>query len=46
MLNRIGLPAVGEDVRDQGDALICGEGKINQVFPRWDAATREKSTGQ
>ena len=34
--NRAGLIAVGEDGRDQGDTLSCGEGKIDQALPRWN----------
>ena len=36
--NRVGLIAVGEDGRDQGDTLGCDEGSIDQALPRWDTA--------
>lgn len=36
MLNRLGVTAVGEDVRDQGDALIRSERTIGKALPNWD----------
>ena len=45
-VDRLSFTAVGEDVHDQGDARICGEGTINQAFPRWNAAARAKPVSQ
>ena len=46
MLNHLSIIAVGEDIRDQGDALIRAEGTINQAFPDWNSAAREKVVRQ
>lgn len=40
--NHFSFIAVGEDGCNQGDAFIRGKGAIDQLFPRWNAATREK----
>jgi len=45
VLDRLSFIAA-EDVYEQGDALACGEGTINQAFPRWNPATREKTVRQ
>jgi len=44
-LDHFDFIAVGEDGLYQGDALICGEGTINQALPRWNAAVRDESVG-
>jgi hypothetical protein len=41
-LDRLCFIAVGEYVCDQRDALIFGERTIDQAFPGWNAAGRER----
>ena len=38
----LGFIAVGEDIRNQGYALIYGVRSINQTFPCWGATARGK----
>lgn len=45
-LNHLSIITVGEDICDQGDSLIRTEGTINQAFPHWNSATREKMIRQ
>lgn len=41
-INHITLIFVGKNGRDQGDALTCGGGAINQTFPHWRTAASRK----
>jgi len=40
--NRPDLIVVGEYLRDQGDAFICGKGTPNQAFPCWKTVVYEQ----
>ena len=37
ILDRLSLIRVGENVRNQGDALFCGVMVVDQAFPCWEA---------
>lgn len=39
-LDRLYFIIIGENCRDQGDALICGKGTANQTFPRWNSVAQ------
>ena len=41
-LQHFNLVAVREDGRDHGDAFACSKFPVDQTFPRWSAAAREK----
>ena len=43
MLNNLNFVTVGEDVRDQGDAFIRGEGTNYQALPRWNTSANGKT---
>ena len=46
MPNNLSLVAIGEDGRDQGDTLICGEGTNDQALPHRDSTGHEKLVRQ
>ena len=41
-LEHFDLVAVREDGRDHRDAFACGKFPVDQTFPRWSVASREK----
>ena len=39
--DHLNLITIREDCRDQRDALVCGEGVTDQLFPSWDFTVHE-----
>ena len=39
--DHLDLTTIREDCRDQRDALVCGEGVTDQLFPSWDFTAHE-----